>query len=138
MRSRALSLVAAVCALATLSAAAESVSWDFVQSVGGLTIGQPVKSSAGWQLPIRADVSGLRTVTVQPKVMNSGIACVETRAAVEGSSIFLTVITGIASSDRSAACPPAMLGSIAPGPYLVKYRGGNGPVMPIGKVNIAL
>jgi hypothetical protein len=118
--------------------AAELAQWVFVQSVGGIAIGPPLKSSSGWLLPVQCDVSGLKTITTQPTTLNSGIACVETRAVAEGSSIFVTVVTDIAGPGRSASCPAASLGAIAPGHYSVKYRDRDGQAISLGEVTIAL
>lgn len=126
-------------ALASLPvpALADVASWAFIESVGGLRIGEPTKISGGWVLPVQADVSGLTKVTAEPKLFNSGIACWDTRAKVEGPVIALSVITGIAGGNRSSRCPPAKLDSIAPGKYAVRYRGAKGSEAPLGVIVIA-
>ena len=136
---RAVAFLAGLLALSAVSqsASADVASWHFVQSVGGLLIGEPVREGGGWSLPVRADVSGLSKVTVQPTTLNSGIACLETRASVENSKIILVIVTSIAGPGREARCPAATLGQIAPGRYSVVYRESPGRGVSLGSVVIA-
>ena len=131
----------AVILLLSVAACSDTIggiaSWKFVQSVGGLSIGDPVRDALGWTLPVRANVSGLTKVTVQPTSLNSGIACLETRAMVEGSTIFISIVTGAAGVGRVARCPPAVLGQLAPGRYSVVYRGKDSSQGSVGSIVIA-
>ena len=129
--------IAAVSALVTLEALADPASWKFLQSVGGLTIAEPQRVSGGWVLPVQADVSGLTRASARPTTLNSGIACLETRASVEGSTIALSIVTGLAGSGRNAQCPAANLGQLTPGRYSVIYRGVAEPDVRIGSIAIA-
>ena len=137
MKSLGVAIVAAVLAAAHTLALADTANWNFIQSVGGLSLKQPAKTPAGWLLPVQADVSGLNKVTVQPTLLNSGVACANTRANVEGSVIILSVITSVAGGGSSSQCPPAKLGSIAPGTYAVRYRGGDKSDIALGEIVIA-
>jgi len=40
--------------------------WVFVQSVGGIAVGNPHRTPSGVMLPVFVDVSGLRTITTKP------------------------------------------------------------------------
>ena len=122
---------------AASAAGADVVSWKDLQSMGGFAIDQPIRSSSGWLLPVRGDVSGLAKVTTKSTQLNSGIACAETLASVDGRTISLVVTTGLAGSRRSAKCPAANLGAIAPGQYSVQYHAANEPAQPLGSVVIA-
>jgi hypothetical protein len=77
--------------------------WEFMQSVGGIAIGQPEKiDDSAWVLPIRCDVSGLTTVTREPKVMHSGV--VVTRMLMR----FATVTLPFQSSSTLRSVPRAV------------------------------
>ena len=116
---------------------AETRTWSFVQSVGGLSIGAPVRVKAGWSLPINANVSGLESVTQAPTTLNSALVCESTSAVVEEGSIYIAISTSLAQGKYKVMCPPAQLGQIASGAYRVFYRGpGHQPVL-VGKIQIA-
>lgn len=124
--------------LTPLQAFARSESWQFVQSVGGIAIDAPKKELAGWVIPVRADVSGLSTITVKPTLLNSALICVRTEAAIEGQAIYITVVTGLVRSGLSPLCPPAQLGKISTGKYRVLYRGPDEKPIELSEVKIGL
>ena len=49
----------------------------------------------------------------------------QVETAIEGSAIYLTVVTAIAGSGRSAECPSVILGNLASGTYAIFYRSPN-------------
>jgi len=87
---------------------------------------------------VLANVSGIEAVTVKPTLVNSALICENTRAVVEERSIFLTIETGLVRKGTEARCPPAVLGSIAPGRYQVFYQGPAESAVPLGFVDVAL
>jgi len=112
--------------------------WTFVQSVGGLTVKDPVRAKQGWVLPIHANVSGLETIAAKPTALNSALVCERTSSTIEGRRIFITIVTGPARANASSRCPSASIGEVPPGAYGVYYRGpGEAPVS-IGEVRIGL
>lgn len=115
---------------------AEPQTWNFVQSVGGISIGTPFRNESGWILPVNADVSGFQPRT--GTAINSGIACRNTANKIEGNAIYLTIITSVAGDGRVAQCPPAYLGQLSPGRYDVFYRGPNERAIKLGEVSIGL
>ena len=125
-------------ALFACGAFAEQRSWLFVQSVGGIEVGAPLQSETGWVLPVRADVSGLRTITVKPNALNSGLSCERTETTIEGNVIFLTIHTSIAGGGRSSVCPSARIGHLRTGTYSVFYRSSNEKPVAIGEVSFGL
>ena len=137
MRAIDATVIAAALTLVSVDALADRASWTFLQSVGGLTIGEPQREGGGWVLPVYADVSGLNKASVQPTTLNSGIACLETRASVKGSTVALSIFTGVAGSGRIARCPAAKLGHLAPGRYTVVYRGVGEAEVSVGRIVIA-
>ena len=133
--------VAFAMCLLTASAHASERDWAFMQSVGGMAIEAPVRvapsssmhKTARWQLPVRADVSGLTAVTRPPSSLNSALACTQTKAELRGHMIALRVLTGLMRSGLSSVCPPADLGAIAPGNYRVVY---GQEAQPLGELHI--
>jgi hypothetical protein len=109
------------------NAHAEDRDWPFVSSVGGMAIGEPTKSGAGWELPINADVSGLRQVTDKPTLLNSALVC-DIKATIAGDTITLVLQTGLVHKGKSSACPAAKLGSLSPGTYQVNYLSNAAPI----------
>src|SRR5688572_9643837 len=100
---------------------AEERPWSFVTAIGGLEVGTPIQSSGRWSLPIRADVSGLQTITNKPTTINSALVCEVVKARVKGQDIFLILKTTLAHGDATSICPAAKLGRLAPGRYSVWY-----------------
>lgn len=110
--------------------------WAFVTSVGGLELGTPVQEKNRWKLPIRADVSGLRSVTIKPTMLNSGLVCDKTKAYVEGRKIVIQIVTTIPHGDASPLCPAADLGAIQPGQYDVLYGARLGERILLGPIKV--
>lgn len=121
-----------------VSVFADSESWRFVQSIGGLVVEPPSRDTHGWVLPVRANVSGLETVTGKSTTLNSALICERTDATIEGRNIYLTIVSGLVRPSTSPRCPPAALGEISPGKYSVFYRGPNETPVRIGEVSIGL
>ena len=127
----------ALCMVLSTPVWGQARDWAFVQSVGGLSIGEPFHKDGSWHLPVRCDVSGLRTITTKPTSLNSALTC-STVARVEKDAIYIAVITRLPGSQNSAACPPARLGSIANGRYKVFYSTSSSERISVGDINIAL
>ncbi|WP_028104305.1 hypothetical protein [Pseudoduganella violaceinigra] len=127
----------AVAVLAPRSAIAEDRDWAFIQSVGGLAAGAPVLTQDGVVLPIRADVSGLQSITTKPTILNSAEICQSVRSTVAENSIYLTIATGFARRNRSSQCPAAILGKVRPGRYTLFYRGPDGAALRLSEIVIA-
>ena len=72
------SLLFAACSpVATMRNVVDSpVHWNFLQSVGGITVGHPRLEGNIFWLPLEADLSGNRQITVAPTVSNSGRKCI--------------------------------------------------------------
>jgi hypothetical protein len=121
-----------------VSVLAGSESWSFVQSVGGLAVETPSHDTHGWVLPVRVDVSGLKAVTAKPTTLNSALICERTNAAIEGSNIYITIVSALAHPNTSSRCPPATLGEMTPGKYSVFYRGPSETPIRLGEVSIGL
>jgi hypothetical protein len=119
--------------------ARSSKDWQFVQSVGGIALGKPQRDNHGHVLlPIRCDVSGLQTITVRPKGLNSALVCEPPLVRIQSGTIFLTIRTSvaIASGNTDPRCPTADLGTLSAGDYSVIYRSPDGSEQPLGSINI--
>lgn len=54
---------------------ARPLSWEFIQSVGGIRLGDPyTKDGRDW-VPIIVDVSGSQAITTTPTLTNTGLIC---------------------------------------------------------------
>jgi hypothetical protein len=66
MRASALVFVAFLC-IASPAISAQSRDWVFVQSVGGLALGEPAQKRRHMYLAIRCNVSGVEATTTTPR-----------------------------------------------------------------------
>src|SRR5436190_3590397 len=112
--------------------------WAFVASVGGIAVESPVRTAKGLILPIRADVSGLQTISVKPTTLNSIMACSRTRAEIEGNDIYVTIATSLLREGGSSRCPDAKLGALAAGENNVFYGSDRTDAVRLGEVRVAL
>lgn len=109
-------------------------SWEYVQSVGGLRIGEPTRVSGEWTLPITANVAG-QFVTVKPTTGDSALGC-SIRVTIDGQYIYVTVVTSLVTWWTESICPEASLGNVSPGRYVVLYRGPDNKDVRLGEVSI--
>jgi hypothetical protein len=109
--------------------------WQFVQSVGGLTIGTSHRDSRKHViLPVQCDVSGTQTITVRPTALNSGFGCDSPAVRIRSTNVSITLRTTL-TGKGSALCPSADLGRIADGDYAVFYRDPDGKQHPLGNIH---
>jgi len=107
----------------SVSAFADSESWGFAQSVGGIAVEAPSLWQSGWVLPVRVDVSGLQTVTTKATTLNSTLVCERINFVIEGRNIYITIVSAPAHPNAQSLCPPIILGEMLPGKYSIFYRG---------------
>ncbi len=101
-------------------------SWDFMESVGGISTGTPYRTSKGTvYLPINCDVSGLTEITRKPTSMNSAFVVDEVTTKVRQNEILISVETGLAKKNSKCTCEGVDLGNIPAGPYEVLYYGSD-------------
>jgi hypothetical protein len=131
-------ITAAVATLLITGCAAEHRDWAFVQSIGGMAVGTPYRTASGVMLPVAVDVSGLKTITTKPRVMNSGLAVKEIVVRREGHTLGIALFTTAAggSSARTTSGDVA-LGDLQPGRYSVVYAEPNGGRVDMGEVTVA-
>ncbi len=114
----------------------EQQTWELMQSLGGISIGTPYRENAIWYLPVSCDVSGRTKVTVQPTMLNSALAAGDVKVDVNGSAVSITVVTRMASHNKSPLCKPAALGSLREGTYSVSYRDPDGTQHELGRIEL--
>jgi hypothetical protein len=109
--------------------------WDFIKSVGGLSLGQPRIDDNIFWLPIDVDLSGNRQITVAPTMQNSGVKCIRAEL-IQGNmltrpvgyyDLHLRVFHGDDSKRQEGSCEevPLFVGSLSPPltqPRSVKFR----------------
>lgn len=98
--------------------------WDFIQSVGGLSVGQPRLVDGIFWLPLNLDLSGNRQITVAPTLNNSGKKCIRTLLRqADGLTtpsgyydLYLQVYAGPVSKSAEGGCDevPMFVGSLTP------------------------
>jgi len=106
--------------------------------VGGIIVGDPVRANGVWSLAVQADVSGLETFAYKPAVLNSALVCSSVEAKIIDSSIYLTIYSDLPGGAKSARCPAAALGVVAPGEYSVFYKGPQDAPVLLRSVHVGL
>ena len=113
--------------------------WEFMQSVGGVGLGKPVFESETWRLPLLCDVSGLKSFTAKPTMLNSGLILADTKTSILDHDIIISIETGIAGlAGKSSACDAVNVGNIKSGKYRVMYRDPDGRNYLVGDVVFSL
>ncbi|MEZ5491903.1 MAG: hypothetical protein R3F50_16545 [Gammaproteobacteria bacterium] len=111
---------------------AEAIDWEFIQSVGGVRLGDPYSKDGLRWVPVLADVSGSQTITTVPTLSNTGLVCSAavtggTGNLVTGMNVWLTIyvepepdipIVGLSSRCNDIPLPP----NFSAGPYRVYYE----------------
>jgi hypothetical protein len=115
----------------------EHKDWEFIQSVGGMSIGKPYRTEKGIMLPVNCDISGLRTITIKPQMMNSGMSVKEIQTERIDNIISLSLITSVAGQGRKSTCDDLLIGNIPSGKYSIVYKEPNGSFVQITEIEIA-
>ena len=99
-------------------------SWDLINRVGGIKVGDPIKSAERrWRIPIICNVSGLERVTVPSTTLNSALVVRRVAHKLEGNKLYFSLILNAPSNDGpSAKCPDLFISDIDTGTYEVYYR----------------
>jgi hypothetical protein len=116
--------------------------WSFIQSVGGLQVGQALQQSVQhtWRVPLYCDLSGKQTFTQTPTLVNSGMIIKKTIAKQEGHNIFISlqVEKPVWTSNPSRAqCGVILLESSA-GVHEVLYKDATGKSVHVGFVEFKM
>jgi hypothetical protein len=110
---------------------AEKRDWKFIQSVGGMKVSLEKR-----QLLVSCDVSGLKTVTIKPTMVNSGIGVREIKCSRADGNIQITVVTSVIEKGMKSACGSVDLSAYPAGPYNVVYLDPDGTTHALGKIEL--
>lgn len=111
----------------------EARSWNFIQAVGGMKI-----SAEDKQLFVDCNVSGTKTITVKPTLVNSGIGVRKVKVRRDGNKLMLTVVTSVIGKDVGPVPKPVDLSSLPDGRYQVVYLDPKGKETALGKISLEL
>jgi hypothetical protein len=126
-----------ICENAFSSLLGKQRDWGFIQSVGGIAIGEPKFENSHWVLPVHCDVTGLKAITTEPTALNSGLVWTDTKTRIAGNVIYLSIETALAGiGGKSSDCGPAKLGKPKPGTYKVMYRSPDKSTDSLGVIEI--
>ena len=97
--------------------------WEFVQSVGGIQLGDPYIRDGLYMVPIIVNLSGSQSITTQPTVSNTGLVCIglfgDARGDILGIDVWVTILVEQESENRSPRrnswCPDYQLGQVETG-----------------------
>jgi hypothetical protein len=120
----------------SLAGCATQRSWTFVQEVGGMSVGAPVRTPRGVVLPVDVDVSGLREITVQPRAIHSSLAA-RLEVARIGWQLELALYTAPPRGNQKRyEVEEVLLGDVPPGRYTVVFRQPKGDPIGLGSVDV--
>ncbi|MCW9015209.1 MAG: hypothetical protein OQL06_15690 [Gammaproteobacteria bacterium] len=112
-------------------------SWSFVQSVGGLKVGQPYTEQNIHYLPITVDVSGLQEITIKPTMLNSALMCSRTGHLVKGNEVYISIYTSSINDTANKNCSSIPLINIEEGNYTVYYNTESSEMHKLGTITIS-
>ncbi len=112
-------------------------SWHFIDARGGLQVGQPIRESGQWLLPVACNVSGIEALGSRPVIIHNNLAWSKSVARVEGFLVFLTLYTALQGPrSPSAKCGPAEIPRLQSGTYEVLYLNPDGTTQQLGEIII--
>jgi hypothetical protein len=117
-------------------ATSRAVDWAFMQSVGGIKVGEQIGSGKGNRfLPLVCDVSGLTIVTRKPTAMNSGLVVAKILYQVNGRELRVSAaVNNPAGSARNSQCAGVTIEGAEKGTYKVLYIDPDNSVHSVGEV----
>ena len=105
--------------------------WAFIQSVGGMRVKLDNR-----RLEIDCDVSGTKTVTVKPSLINSGIGVRKVKSSRAGKTLRLTVVTCVMERGMKSECGQLDLSAYPAGSYDVVYLDPGGGTHPLAAIRL--
>ena len=118
------------------SATSQERSWSFIQSIGGIKIGQAYKDNDTYYLPIQVDVSGLQEITTKPTMLNSALMCSRTGHLIKDNEIHISIFTALINDTASKNCKAVPLINVKEGVYAVYYSTSIDGMHQLGTISI--
>ena len=114
------------------------VNWKFIQSVGGMAVGEPREINKNeWFLPVECNIAGTREITIKPTAINSGLALKELKFKIKNHKIQLWVVTcSVTKKYNSGEATGVTFKNITAGQYQVEYLSSDGSTVPIAIIDI--
>ncbi len=123
------------CSMMISIISSEHRSWEFMESVGGLNIGNQGKNP-NW-LIIKGDVSGCYNFSNKSKGVNSGLTTKELECEIKGSIIQIYVVTTLPSDTYpSSRILGVKIPTLKKGEYMVQYLNPDGSVVDLKTIYI--
>ena len=114
-----------------------TLSWELIQSVGGISVGEPVIHTDNTVfLPVDCNVSGVRKVTVEPTQINSALVVKKVKAKVRGNRIKIQVVTCFVDGKNTATSQGVNLGRVSEGRYDVEYLSPDGSTVSLRSIEV--
>jgi len=105
--------------------------WSFIESVGGMKVALVDKT-----LAVECDVSGLKTITVKPTMVNSGMGVRQLKYSRSKNSIRISLITSVLEKGMKTRTGSIDLANYPPGTYSVVYLNPDGTTHPLSVVTL--
>ena len=115
------------------------IDWSFIQTVGGIRVGDPQPLSKGnWIIPIECDVSGLTTVTVKPTTVNSALVVKDIRCKTRRDTILVWAVACVVTERyrESHWTQGISVKGTKPGKYTVQYLNPDGTTVDIRSIEL--
>lgn len=96
--------------------------WNFIQSVGGIMVEDPIRNDKTIWLPIICNVSGLERITIKPTTVNSALVAGKVEYKIEKDNILIHFETSlIDGQSKDVRTKGITIENIKPGVYRVEY-----------------
>lgn len=112
------------------------LSWNDILDHGGLKVGEPTRAANGVvRLPVDCDLSGTRTISVQPIEYNSALAVKKLHVKVNDHKVYLWIVATLKNNKyKSSSCTDVELGKLKKGEYEIYYETVPGPAKLVNRV----
>jgi len=115
---------------------AKRVDWSFIQSVGGMSVGDLTPMSEGlYVLPVKVDVSGAHAITREPEIVDTGLAIKEIKWKQRENEIRIHVVTCAAKHDHDSPAFDDLILGLPRGDYTALYVNPDGSTVELGRLS---
>jgi hypothetical protein len=100
-------------------------SWSFIQNTGGIKVDSIIRIQSNYTCYVNVNVSGLDSITIRPKTLNSGLACSKIYLKIDEkyAKILVSVGTKLSGIGYSyCRCRPEILKALENNEYDIYYK----------------